>query len=153
MVRGSSGGLCEINERFPRARIPSRSFSANIESQSPFVPYLLYFSHSRSEWSFFPSLSLSTFALDHLNFRPAEREKLAAYFPQALCPPLKCALSIEISNADVSEYRRSRFVSRASRQQRKINRRIKISRDSSANNNARARIFLPFIIEKNHRDF
>lgn len=53
------------------------------------------------------SHSFSTFALDHLNFRPGEREKLAAYFLKALCPPLKRALPIKISDRDASESRRS----------------------------------------------
>lgn len=91
------------------ARIPDR-LSANIESQSPFVPY---YSLSRilGEWILL-FLSIYTFALDHLNFQPAEREKLATYFLKALCPPLKHAPSIEISDRDVSESRLDRILFR-----------------------------------------
>lgn len=75
----------------------------------PIRAVLFPFSHSRRVD---PSLSLYTFALDHLNFQPAEREKLATYFLKALCPSLKHAPSIEISDRDVSESRLDRILFR-----------------------------------------
>lgn len=92
------------------ARTPLRTgLSANIESQSPFVPH---YSLSLIPGRVALSLSIYTFALDHLNFQPAEREKLATYFLKALCPPLKHAPPIEISDRNVSESRLDRILFR-----------------------------------------
>lgn len=85
----------------------SLSPSANTYRKSKPIRAVFPFPRARVDLFSSLSLSFSTFALDHLNFRPGEREKLAAYFLKALCPPLKRAPPIKISDRDASESRRS----------------------------------------------